>query len=175
MIMEIAEKPAQLTHTLRVEPSNFADRQGIYAILLHSGIFNQSDAECVDQMFVEAFNQQSDDNYRFISCWEGDQLLGFACYGCESLTHGTWDLFWVCVSNGARRKGAGHMLLAEVQRQAGREYVRLIVIYTSSSGRYAPARRLYESMGFTRTAVVPAYYDENDDLFIYTQRLARKE
>ena len=158
-----------------VMPSTLDDRQGICDILLNSGIFNQSDAECVDQMFGEAYSKASEDNYQFISCWEGDQLAGFACFGRESLTQGTWDLFWVCVSSTARRKGAGRALFAEVQQRATREHVRLIVIYTSSTDKYAPARRLYESMGYTRTAVVADYYAENDDLFIYTQRLARKE
>ena len=164
-------------NTLSVGPSTLADRRGIYDILLHSGIFNQSDAECVDQMFSEAFAKSSDDNYRFISCRAGDQLVGFACYGREALTHGTWDIFWACVSSSARRQGAGRALFAEVQRQAAcaAECVRLIVIYTSSTDQYAPARRLYESMGFTRAAIIPGYYAENDDLFIYTQRLARKE
>lgn len=158
-----------------VETATVDDRAGIYDILLHSGIFNQTDAECVDQMFNEAYTRPSEDNYQFIACREGDRLTGFACYGRESLTHGTWDLFWVCVSGESRRKGAGRALLADVLRRAAHERVRLIVIYTSSTDRYAPARRLYESMGFARTAVVPDYYSENDDLYIYTQRLARKE
>ncbi|HEY3289834.1 MAG TPA: GNAT family N-acetyltransferase [Anaerolineae bacterium] len=158
-----------------VETATLDDRAGIYDMLLHSGIFNRTDAECVDQMFNEAFTRPSDDNYQFIACREGDRLTGFACYGREALTHGTWDLFWICVSGESRRKGAGRALLAEVQQRAAHEQVRLIVIYTSSTDKYAPARRLYESLGFARTAIVPDYYSENDDLYIYTQRLARKE
>src|SRR5450759_2043040 len=89
---------------LRVLPSTLEDRRGIYNILLDSGVFGRSDAECVDQMFGEAFTKPSDDNYRFLSCWEGTELVGFACYGREALTQGTWDIFWACVSGAARRK-----------------------------------------------------------------------
>ncbi len=165
---------------LRIEPSSPDDRRGIYDLLLHSGTFNRSDAECVDGMFGEAFSRPGDDNYRFLSCWEEDssrepKLAGFACYGREALTQGTWDLFWVCVAGDARRKGAGRALLADVLRRAQEEHVRQMVIYTSSTERYAPARRLYESMGFVRTATVSDYYAENDDLYIYTRRLASKE
>jgi ribosomal protein S18 acetylase RimI-like enzyme len=163
------------TVALRVDSSTMDDRSGIYDILLNSGTFNRDDAECVDQMFGEAFSKPDDDNYHFLSCWEGDLLAGFACYGRESLTHGTWDLFWVCVSSAARRRGAGRALLDEVLQRAAQTHVRLIVIYTSSTDKYTPARRLYESAGFVRTATVADYYAENDDLFIYTKRLARKE
>jgi len=110
------------------------------------GHLRQADAECVDQMFGEAIARPGDDNYRFISCWEDQQLAGFACYGRESLTQGTWDLFWICVSGAARRKGAGRALLAEVQHRAAHERVRLMVIYTSSTDKYAPARRHVRSV-----------------------------
>ena len=161
--------------TLRVVPSTPEDRAGIYEILVTSGIFNRSDAECVDQMFTEALTRPGDDNYHFLSCWEGDQMAGFACCGREALTHGTWDLFWLCVSSQARRRGAGRVLLDEAQQLAATEHARQMVIYTSSTERYTPARALYESAGFTRAAMVPDYYAESDDLFIYTKRLARKE
>ena len=187
--------PDQRAATLRVVPSTLDDRRAIYDILLYSGIFSRSDADCVDQMFGEAYARPSEDNYRFLSCWEDEltspstpigerqspvnsTMLGFACYGRESLTQDTWDLFWICVSSAARRKGAGRALLTEVQHRAAQERVRLIVIYTSSTEKYAAARGLYESLGFTRTAVVPEYYADADDLFIYTKytkRIARKE
>jgi ribosomal protein S18 acetylase RimI-like enzyme len=163
------------TAVLCVLPSTLEDRRGIYDILLHSGVFGRSDAECVDEMFGEAFTKPSDDNYQFISCWEGSELVGFACYGREALTQGTWDLFWICVSGAARRKGVARTLLSEVQRCAEQEHVRLIVIYTSSTEKYTAARRLYETQAFRRTAVIPDYYATGDDLYIYTKYLPGKE
>jgi ribosomal protein S18 acetylase RimI-like enzyme len=97
--------------------------------------------------------------------------LGFACFGTESLTHNTWDLFWVCVRPEARGKGVARALMQEVITQARTQGGRLMVIYTSSTAPYAPARALYESQGFVRTAVVPEYYNVGDDLYIYSRRL----
>lgn len=161
---------------LWVEPSRPEDRRGITDLILASGIFGRGDADCVDGMFADAMNRPSEDGYRFVSCWEGGagapaRLIGFACTGREALTRGTWDLFWVCVEPASRGKGAGRALLAEVQRLAAADRARLMVIYTSSTGPYAPARRLYESQGFARAAVIPEYYAAGDDLFIYTKRL----
>jgi ribosomal protein S18 acetylase RimI-like enzyme len=162
------------TATLRIAQSAPEDRRGIFNILLNSGIFGRADAECVDQMFAETLAKPGDDNYRWLSCWEENTLVAFACYGREALTTGTWDLFWLCVSSAARRKGAGRALLAEVQHRAARERVRLMVIYTSSTAKYAPARGLYETSGFTRAALVPGYYAEGDDLYIYTKRISEE-
>ena len=173
--------PAQAT-SLRVAPSMPEDRRAIRELILNSGLFGGADADCVDEMFTQSLRQPSEDNYRFLSCWEdgareaapetpSPRMIGFACCGRESLTKGTWDLFWVCVDRAARGRGAGSLLLTEAQKLAVADGARLMVIYTSSTDFYAPARRLYESQRFTRVAVVPDYYTDGDDLFIYSKRL----
>ncbi len=158
-----------------VRASTYEDRTAIYDILMHSGIFGHSDAECVDEMFVETWTkrQNDPDNYRWLSCWADGRIVGFACYGTESLTQDTWDLFWVCVLPQARGKGVGQTLMAEAEAQARAANGRVMVIYTSSTEKYAPARRLYERAGFTCAAVIPDYYSDGDDLNIYWKRLRR--
>lgn len=164
---------------LRVVPASPDDRPAVRDLILNSGIFGPADADCVDDMFLQSLRQPSDDNYRFLSCWEerlpqSPRMIGFACCGREALTKGAWDLFWICVHRAARGKGAGSLLLSEAQRLAIEDGARLMVIYTSSTDIYAPARRLYESQRFTRVAVVPDYYADGDDLFIYSKRLKQR-
>lgn len=154
-----------------VQPSTFDDRAAIYDILMRSEIFGRTDAECVDEMFLETWEAPKVDNYRWLSCWSEGEMVGFACYGTESLTHDTWDLFWICVLPETRGKGAGRALMAEVEARAQEANGRVMVIYTSSTPKYAPARRLYERAGFVRVAVVPDYYNDGDDLNIYLKRL----
>jgi ribosomal protein S18 acetylase RimI-like enzyme len=157
----------------QVLPSTPQDRPRIRAILLESNLFKPSDADCVDEMFGVALARPDPDNYRFLSAWLDGQMTGFACYGWESLTHGTWDLFWVCTLPAMRRRGVGSALLREAVRVATQEAGRLMVIYTSSTPNYSAARSLYERHQFVRTAIVPGYYGRGDDLYIYTRDLAR--
>jgi ribosomal protein S18 acetylase RimI-like enzyme len=98
-------------------------------------------------------------------------MRGFGCFAWEALTHGTWGLFWVCTLPEARGRGLGGALLREAVRVATAEGGRLMVIHTSSTAPYAPARRLYESQNFERIAVIPEYYKPGDDLFIYARSL----
>jgi len=158
---------------LTVCPSTWEDRAAIYDILIRSEIFGKVDADCVDEMFVETWGKRRDDadNYHWLSCWLDGRVAGFACYGIESLTQGTWDLFWVCVLPEARGQGVGRALLIDAEANAHKENGRVMVIYTSSTSKYTAARRLYENAGFTRTAVVPDYYSDGDDLHIYWKRL----
>lgn len=154
-----------------VRPAAGADRAGIREILLRSGLFGPSDADCVDEMFGHTLAKPTPDNYRFLSGWLDGSMSGFACFGWEALTHGTWGLFWVCTLPEARGRGLGGALLREAVRVATAEGGRLMVIYTSSTAPYASARRLYQSQNFARIAVIPEYYNRGDDLFIYLRRL----
>ena len=155
----------------QVLASTQADRPRIREILLESGLFKPSDADCVDEMFELASAKPTPDNYRFLSGWLNETMVGFACYGWESLTHGTWDLFWVCTVPTARGRGVGSALLREAVAVATAEGGRLMVIYTSSTPAYDAARRLYEKHDFVRTATICEYYNLEDDLHIYTRKL----
>ncbi|HZR17012.1 MAG TPA: GNAT family N-acetyltransferase [Verrucomicrobiae bacterium] len=158
--------------TVKVLPSTPQDRAAIRDVLLNSNLFKASDAECVDEMFGLALAKPTPDNYRFLSAFLDGALVAFACFGWESLTHGSWDLFWVCTLPAARGRGLGGALLSEAVRVATAEGGRLMVIYTSSTPAYAAARRLYQTHGFLHTATVQEYYNVGDDLYIYTRRLA---
>jgi ribosomal protein S18 acetylase RimI-like enzyme len=48
---------------------------------------------------------------------------------------------------------------------------RLLIVETSSSPEYEPARRFYESHGYRRQATVEDFYDEGDHLVLYSKRL----
>lgn len=157
---------------LDVRPSTVEDRAAIYVLLQSSGLFTRADADCVDEMFRDAWEEPPDegDDYCWLSCWHDGRLVGFACCGLEWATVGTWDLFWICVSPEMRGKGVGRALIREVEARVKAASGRLIVIYTSSTDAYAPARRLYESAGFVRAAAIPDYYAEGDDLTVYCKR-----
>jgi ribosomal protein S18 acetylase RimI-like enzyme len=161
---------AEATHIV-VRPMQMDDRASVWDILMTSGVFGETDAVCVDEMIMETWDTPRVDGYKWLACCQDERMIGFACYGTESLTQDTWDLFWICVRPEARGNGAGRALMAEVEAQVRAANGRVMVIYTSSTPTYAPARRLYEGAGFTRQAIVPDYYRDGDDLNIYWKRL----
>ncbi len=164
------ESPAQ-TSTALVRAATPDDGAAIRNVLLNSDLFGISDVECVDAMFVETWERPQPDGYRWLVAERAGAVIGFACYGPESLTQDTWDLFWICVASSARRQGAGRALLQAALHDALMHHARLMVIYTSSTPPYAPARQLYAAFGFKHVATVPDYYRDGDDLNIYWKRL----
>jgi len=55
----------------------------------------------------------------------------------------------------------------EVKRMGGR----LILVETSGTTSYAPARKFYEVCGYSLQAKIPDFYSPGDDLLIYVKRL----
>jgi ribosomal protein S18 acetylase RimI-like enzyme len=163
---------AEPTTAITVSDAGFEDREAIREILLTSGIFGQTDADCVDEMFVETWRAPRPDGYRWLRCVDvAGRVVGFACYGTESLTQDTWDLFWICVRPETRGMGVGRALIDAAVGRAQAEGGRLMVIYTSSTDAYAPARKLYLAAGFAQNATIPDYYKDGDSLHIYWRRL----
>jgi D-alanine-D-alanine ligase len=105
--------------------------------------------------------------YVFLVYRNGDRLLGYACFGPHPLTEGTFDLYWIAVDPQMRGQGIGHALLARVENEVHARGGRILIVETSGTPVYAPARRLYESCGYRYEAVVHDFYAPGDDLIVF--------
>ncbi len=112
-----------------------------------------------------------DEDYQFVGAFDGDQLIGFACWGPTPGTVATSDLYWIVVDRGRQGSGVGSQLLEDVEGRLTADGRRLVVVETSSRNDYDATRKFYEARGYTRTATVPGYYAPGDDLVIYTKDL----
>lgn len=71
----------------------------------------------------------------------------------------------------AQGRGIGHALLARVEAEVQARGGRLLLIETSSTAPYAPARRFYEASGYHYEAVIHDFYTPGDDLIIFRKEL----
>jgi len=75
------------------------------------------------------------------------------------------------VDPAAQGRGIGHALLARVEAEVQARGGRLLLIEKSGTSPYAPARRLYETSGYRREAVIHDFYAPGDDLIIFRKEL----
>jgi ribosomal protein S18 acetylase RimI-like enzyme len=146
-----------------VVPAKPEDRQGILAVTAKIDNFTDEEKDTVRELWDE-----QEKGYNFLVAREGEQVVGYACYGERALTEGTYDLFWIAVDPSARRLGAGKALLrateSEVQKRGGR----LLVLETSGMVKYEPTRAFYLSLGYEQEAVIRDFYKPGDDLVVFT-------
>ena len=100
----------------------------------------------------------------FWSAWEGPMLLGCGALMELSRTHG--EVKSMRTPEAQRRTGAGRALLRHIIATAkSRGYDRLS-LETGSMTAFMPARRLYESAGFTETGPFGAYVEDPNSVFM---------
>jgi len=148
-----------------LRPVGRGQRARLEALTRATGLFRETEVATAVELLDEAI--AGDPDYRFLGAYDGENLVGYACWGPTPGTDGTCDLYWIVVDLERQGKGIGTQLLHAVERRLTADRYRLIVVETSSRADYAATRGFYEGRGYTRAAVVPGYYAPGDDLVIY--------
>ena len=150
------------------------DASHVVRLAAASGTFNPFEIQCVKEL-LDAYREHGEaSGYAFLIYMEGSNVLGFACFGPHPLTDGTFDLYWIAVDAGARRRGIARALLLRVEEQVRCQGGRLILVETSGTPDYTPARRLYESCGYHYQAVIHDFYTVDDDLIVFGKYLRQE-
>jgi len=152
-----------------LHPVGRAHRARLEQLTRGTGLFREEEVATAVELLDESL--AGDEDYRFLGAFDGDQLIGYACWGSTPGTVTTSDLYWIVVDRDKQGSGVGTQLLGEVERRLTADGRRLVVVETSSRSDYVPTRAFYEARGYTRAATIPAYYAPGDDLVIYTKDL----
>jgi ribosomal protein S18 acetylase RimI-like enzyme len=149
-----------------------ADGLQVQSITARAGVFSQEEVECVKELWQEYLTLGSECcGYYFIVYREGDQVLGFACYGPRDLTDGAFDLYWIAVDPTARCTGVGRSLLTASEAAVHEMGGRMLIAETSGTPHYEPARKFYLGMGYENEAIIRDFYTIGDDLRIFVKRI----
>jgi GNAT superfamily N-acetyltransferase len=161
-----------MTRLLQIDQTVVEDIESILEISRQTRVFDDEELATILELLNEYFNLGAQKSgYYFLSCREGQRVIGFACYGPRALTQGTFDLFWIATAPTAARQGVGHALLERVAQEAKGMQGRLIIAETSSRPDYAPARDFYEKHDYQLAATIADFYAPDDDLMVYVYRL----
>ncbi|MDY6981792.1 MAG: GNAT family N-acetyltransferase [Pseudomonadota bacterium] len=118
-------------------------------------MYEQSPPESVHALDIDSLRGSG---ITFWCAWDGDLLLG--CGALKEIDPAHGEIKSMRTPNALRRRGAGRAILAhivDVAKQRG--YMRLS-LETGSMDEFIPARRLYESFGFTYCGPFADYADD---------------
>jgi len=152
-----------------LRPVGRAQRARLERLTAATGLFRPEEVATAVELLDASL--AGDDDYRFLGAYDGDELIGYACWGPTPGTLGTADLYWIVVDAARQRRGVGTELLNAVEERLSADACRLIVVETSSRADYAPTRAFYERRGYARVATIAGYYAPGDDLAIYLKDL----
>ena len=144
----------------------------IMKITRRAAVFSDEEVDTVAELLEEYEKGPEISGYNFLSYREDGQLLGYVCWGIRYLSANGYDLYWVCTDPAAQRKGVGRALMNAVEERIREQKGVWLVIETSDTEHYLPARRFYERCGYTLAMLLPDFYKNGDGLCTYTKRLS---
>ena len=100
----------------------------------------------------------------FWSAWDDAGLLGCGALSEMSPTHG--EIKSMRTPQARRRTGAGRALLMHIIAVARERGYERLSLETGSVAAFAPAHRLYESVGFVRCGPFGSYRDDVNSVFM---------
>jgi ribosomal protein S18 acetylase RimI-like enzyme len=190
-----------VTATINVGPLQPSHRSRIEEIIRATGVFSSAEISVALELFDESHkaeigNRKSEmgegedgahspplafdghppiSDYEFVGAFDGDVLVGYACFGATPSTDRTYDLYWIAVHPGVQRGGVGTALMSELERQLEQRSARLLVIETSSRDDYLPTRRFYHKRGYDESARLRDFYAPGDDRVVLTKRVCTQD
>ena len=104
----------------------------------------------------------------FWTVWTGYELLG--CGALRELGPDHGEIKSMRTAHAHRGKGVGRAMLEHIIAEAARRSYERLSLETGSQPEFEPARRLYESFGFTFCAPFAEYVEDPNSVFM-TRRL----
>ena len=104
-----------------------------------------------------------DERVTFVSCRDGDTVLGVAAIKELDARHA--EIKSMHTAAEARGRGVGRALLSYLLDTARTRGYRLVSLETGTTPGFAAARALYESAGFTPTGPFGGYPETGDNTF----------
>lgn len=161
----------------QLRPEN---RARLAELLVDTGAFHADEVEVALSLFDLTHGGGAGANdapidYEFVGAFEGEQLVGYACFGPTPATEGTYDLYWLAVDPAVQGRGIGRALVRDVEEKLIGRGGRLLVVETSSRPDYATTRQFYVRSGYTEAARVRDFYAPADDRILLTTRLTTRD
>ena len=144
-----------------------SDHGAVRRIVAATDFFRPDEIEVAVELVDEYLAKGLASGYQFLFAELDSSVAGYACYGPIACTLGSFDLYWIAVDPSWQGRGLGQILLRETEKQILQQGGRHIYIETSGRPQYTPTRSFYERCGYEVVAVLPEFYDHEDDKIVW--------
>jgi len=153
---------------LRSKPKR-TDAAAVRAIVAATGLFREAEVEVAEELVQTRLKKGVSSGYEFVFAEQNKQVVGYICFGRNTLTVSSFDVYWIAVHPAEQGRGIGKMLLEEAERQIACVSGSRIYIETSHRPDYQATRGFYERCGYTLAAVLDDFYAPGDSKATYVK------
>jgi D-alanine-D-alanine ligase len=170
--------PSSVTHSpathaqlkLRTKPKR-TDAAAVRSIIAATGLFREAEIDVAEEIIQTRLKKGPSSGYEFAFAEQNKEVIGYICFGRNTLTVSSFDVYWIAVNPSEQGRGIGKLLLEEAEKQIAAARGSRIYIETSHRPDYQPTRGFYERCGYTLTAVLDDFYAPGDGKATYVKVL----
>lgn len=153
------------------EEVRLSDPRSVREITGSSGFFYPEEIDTAVELVDERLARGMKSGYFFFFADQGEETVGYSCFGPIACTKASYDLYWIAVRADFRGSGLGTRLLEESERKIHRIGGSRIYVETSSRSLYDPTRAFYLTRGYHEEARLADFYGPSDAKVIYVKVL----
>jgi N-acetylglutamate synthase-like GNAT family acetyltransferase len=147
------------------------DIENVRKITESTDFFYDHEVLVAVELIEDRIRKGVNSEYSFIFAEIQGKTIAYSCYGKIACTKNSYDLYWIVTHNDYRGKGIGKILLSETEAKIKEEGGKRIYAETSSTPKYLPTRRFYESSNYFAESVLKEFYNDNDDKITFVKIL----
>ena len=147
-----------------------SDIEAVVALVVAAKLFSADEAGVV-RALLDGYTSAPDDGHSGVVDEVDGCVVGVAYYQPRGPADRLWDLTMIAVEPGSQGGGRGRALLRHVEDELSDRGQRLLVVETSSTDQYDRARDFYRTCGYLEEARIRDYWQDGDDLVVFTKRL----
>lgn len=157
-----------------IRPTIADDSEILVEFAAATGVFKPHEIKALGEVLYDYFDFERDMNdHRCATIVDDDGPAGFVYFAQDTMTFGTWDMWWIVVDPKKHGRGLGRRLVDHCETEIRSAGGRILFIDTSSLPEYEPTRKFYESLGYEPHAVLCDYFSDGDSKVIFRKRLAQ--
>lgn len=151
---------------LRAKPKR-TDASAVRDIVAETHLFRDAEVDVAEELVQMRLKKGVKSGYEFVFAEQNKKVVGYICFGRNTLTVSSFDVYWIAVHPSQQSRGIGKVLLEEAEKQIAAAGGSRIYIETSHRPDYQPTRGFYERCGYTLAAVLDDFYAPGDGKATY--------
>jgi ribosomal protein S18 acetylase RimI-like enzyme len=171
--VKVKEARAKTTSSKRVPQFRTevrsSDALAVRRIVEATKLFRPAEVDVAVELVEARLEKGAASGYEFVFAEQGRTVSGYICFGWNTLTVSSFDVYWIAVDPAKQGQGIGGALLAEAEKQIAAAGGTRIYIETSHRADYEATRGFYERCGYKLAAVLEDFYAPGDSKATYVK------
>ncbi len=145
------------------------DCEVVRRIVAETGLFRAGEIDVAVELVQTRLEKGPASGYEFAFAEQKGQVVGYICFGRNTITVSSFDVYWIAVEPSKQGQGLGQLLLEEAERQIAATGGTRIYIETSHRADYRATRGFYERCGYRLASVLDDFYAPGDSKATYVK------